>query len=172
MVKKLARGAALFVLLFGTAQAQDPQAVAMNKVRSIDHVVINVTDIETSLIFYKKLGFKLNNEDGWRQGKGQVSIQIGDSQKLNIHRAEEMGPATKFQDTGPNDRFGLAKAVVAGSADFCVVWEGTVEEAQQFLKNAGVKTFTRNVTGARGPSASVYFRDPDGNLWEFTVYNK
>jgi len=72
----------------------------------------------------------------------------------------------------PNDRFGLAKAVVAGSADFCVVWEGAVEEAQQFLKNAGVKTFTPNVTGARGPSESVYFRDPDGNLWEFTVYRR
>ena len=42
----------------------------------------------------------------------------------------------------------------------------------QHLRDSGVDhiSMPRNVTGARGPATSVYFRDPDGNLWEFVVY--
>src|SRR5207247_5357542 len=54
------------------------------------------------------------------------------------------------------------------------VWFGAAlfKEAQQHLRDSGVDQVSspRNVTGARGPATSVYFRDPDGNLWEFVVY--
>ena len=155
--------------------AQDAAAVARNKVRSIDHLVINVTDMERALAFYKRLGFTLDNEEGWRQGKGQVSIRINETQKFNVHKAESLGPQLKALPRGGEDRFGLAYVPVAGGADFCLVWDGTLEEAQAHVKASGVDEIipkAREVQAARGPATSVYFRDPDGNLWEYTVYPK
>ena len=160
---------ALAVLTVWPAAAQT--TITGNKVRALDHLVINVTDMERALAFYKRLGFPLNNEDGWRRGQGQVSIQIGESQKINIHKEEALGPRLKEAATGAGDQFSRALVPVAGGADFCVVWDGTIEEAKRHLRESGVEAiFERQVTAARGPATSVYFRDPDGNLWEFTVY--
>lgn len=162
------------VLPAGPVIAQNPRAASGNKVRAMDHLVINVTDMERAVSFYKRLGFTLNNEEGWRRGQGQVSIQIGENQKINIHKEENLGPQLKPQTVGAGDQFRLARVPVAGGADFCVVWDGTIEEAQQHLRASGVSPSgispPRPVTGAKGPATSVYFRDPDGNLWEFVVY--
>ena len=162
----------LALWLLPSAMAQSKNTASTNKVKSFDHLVINVSDIERALAFYKRLGFTLINEDGWRRGQGQVSIKIGDNQKINIHKQDVVGPQNKPQDTGPNDKFNLAYIPLAGDADFCLVWGGTIQEAQQHLRDSGVDHVSppRNVTGARGPATSVYFRDPDGNLWEFVVY--
>jgi catechol 2,3-dioxygenase-like lactoylglutathione lyase family enzyme len=151
-----------------------PSAIASaNKVKSFDHLVINVSDMERALAFYKRLGFTLINEEGWRKGQGQVSIKIGENQKINIHKQDKVGPQNKPEDTGPSDKFNLAYIPLAGGADFCLVWGGTIQEAQQFLRDSGVEHISapRNVAGARGPATSVYFRDPDGNLWELMVYS-
>lgn len=164
----------LAVLPAWPANAQDTSSGRRNKVQAMDHLVINVTDMERALSFYKRLGFALNNEEGWRRGQGQVSIQIGANQKINIHKEESLGPQLKPQAVGAADQFRLALVPVAGGADFCVVWDGTIEEAQQHLRSSGVDAISapRQVTGARGPATSVYFRDPDGNLWEFIVYTR
>ena len=155
-----------------SAMAQTRNTTSTNKVKSFDHLVINVSDMERALAFYKRLAFTLINEDGWRKGQGQVSIKIGENQKINIHKQDVLGPQNKAQDIGPNDKFNLAYIPLAGDADFCLVWGGTILEAQQHLLDSGVDHVSapRNVTGARGPATSVYFRDPDGNLWEFVVY--
>ena len=164
-------------LAAGPAIAQNtnaPSAASRNQVRAMDHLVINVTDMERAVSFYKRLGFALNNEEGWRRGQGQVSIQIGENQKINIHKEESLGPQLKPQAVGAVDRVSRALIPVAGGADFCVVWDGTIEEAQQHLRASGVDAISppRPVTGARGPATSVYFRDPDGNLCEFIVYTR
>jgi catechol 2,3-dioxygenase-like lactoylglutathione lyase family enzyme len=161
----------LAVLMFSLSSAS---LSAQNKVKSIDHIVINVSDMERAIAFYKRIGFALINEDGWRKGQGQVAIKISDTQKINIHKEHELGPQLKPQATGPEDRFSLALVPVVGGADFCVVWDGTVEEAQQHLRKNGVESISvpRRVSGGQGPGTSVYFRDPDGNLWEFVTYGK
>ena len=155
-----------------SAMAQTRNTTSTNKVKSFDHLVINVSDMERALAFYKRLGFTLINEDGLRKGQGQVSIKIGENEKINIHKQDVLGPQNKPQDIGLNDKFNLAYIPLAGDADFCLVWGGTIQEAQQHLRDSGVDRVSspRNVTGARGPATSVYFRDPDGNLWEFVVY--
>ena len=53
-----------------------------------------------------------------------------------------------------------------GSADFCLRWEGTVQEAQDFLKQAGVPVLGEPAarSGSQGPATSLYVRDPDNNL--------
>jgi catechol 2,3-dioxygenase-like lactoylglutathione lyase family enzyme len=52
------------------------------------------------------------------------------------------------------------------------VWDGTVEEALALLARNGIaiEAGPGPRLCARGESTSVYFRDPDGNLVEFTVY--
>ena len=63
-----------------------------------------------------------------------------------------------------------------GCTDICFVWEGTVEECQKMLENAGVTIIRGPVArpGGRGrgtaPSLSLYARDPDGNLLEWMTY--
>src|SRR5262245_59407324 len=120
-----------------------------------------MSDIERALAFYERLGFTLINEGGWRRGQRQVSIKIGENQKINIHKQDVVGSQTSRQDTGPNDKFNLAYIPLAGDADFCLVWGGTIREAQQHLRDSGADHVSppRNVTGARGPVTSVYFRD-------------
>lgn len=171
--------AIVFLATFGLlaawpAHAQDTCGGPHNKIRALDHLVINVTDMERAISFYKRLGFALNNEEGWRRGKGQVSIQIGQNQKINLHKEASLGPQLKPRTTGPGDEFRRALVPVAGGADFALVWDGTAEEARRFLQSRGVDAVTRprKVTGAQGPATSVYFRDPDGNLWEFITYGR
>src|SRR5207249_7667059 len=127
------------VLVFSLSAAS---VSAQNKVKSIDHIVINVSDMERAIAFYKRIGFALINEDGWRKGQGQVAIKISDTQKINIHKEETLGSQLKQQATGSADRFALALVPVVGGADFCVVWDGTVDEAQQHLRNSGVESIS------------------------------
>jgi len=66
----------------------------------------------------------------------------------------------------------FAPGYATGSADFCLRWEGTVQEAQDFLKQAGVPVLQEPAarSGALGPGTSLYVRDPDGNLIELITY--
>ena len=131
-----------------SAMTQTRNTASTNKVKSFDHLVINVSDMERALAFYKRLGFTLINEDGWRKGQGQVSIKIGENEKINIHKQDVLGPQNKPQDIGLNDKFNLAYIPLAGDADFCLVWGGTIQQAQQHLRDRGVDHVSspRNVT--------------------------
>src|SRR5205809_7221605 len=102
-----------------SAMAQTKNTASTNKVKSFDHLVINVSDMERALAFYKRLGFTLINEDGWRRGQGQVSIKIGDNQKINIHKQEFLVPQNKMKDNGPIDKFYLTYISYAGDSVFC-----------------------------------------------------
>ena len=130
---------------------------------SIDHIAMPTENAERLIAFYKKLGFKINDEDEWRAGSARIfSIQIGDS-KINVHPE---GVVANLR--GPT--------AVPGCTDICFVWDGTVEECQKMLADAGVEVIAGPGPrkGARGggghPSLSLYARDPDQNLLEWMVY--
>lgn len=130
---------------------------------SIDHIAMPTENAERLIAFYKKLGFKINDEDEWRAGNARIfSIQIGDS-KINVHPE---GVVANLR--GPT--------AVPGCTDICFVWDGTVEECQKMLADAGVEVIAGPGPrkGARGggghPSLSLYARDPDQNLLEWMVY--
>ena len=132
-------------------------------VAGIDHIAMPTANAERLIAFYKKLGFLINNEDKWRSGEVPTfSIQGGDS-KLNIHPE---GHTASLR--GPT--------ATPGCTDICFVWDGSVAECQQMLKDAGVEVIQGPVqrAGGRGrgttPSLSLYFRDPDENLLEFMTY--
>jgi len=120
------------------------------KIRSIDHVVLTVADVQRTLDFYERaLGMT-----PVAFGEGRRALAFGD-QKLNLHQA-----GREFEP----------KALVPtkGSADLCLLTDVPIAEVVAHLQRTGVSIELGPVdkTGARRPLRSIYFRDPDGNLIE------
>jgi catechol 2,3-dioxygenase-like lactoylglutathione lyase family enzyme len=132
-------------------------------VKGIDHWVIVAGDLERTLAFYERLGFTI----AWEKRPGRpdmATIRITDAQKINVH-----GP-----DAPARPGYLGARHPSAGGADFCLEWDGTVDEVLALLKRHGItpEAGPDTRTCARGPATSVYFRDPDQNLVELTVYDR
>jgi catechol 2,3-dioxygenase-like lactoylglutathione lyase family enzyme len=130
-------------------------------VRGIDHWVIVVDNVEHTLDFYRRLGFTIAYEK--RPNRPDMpTIRINDAQKINVH-AREWPDAPGYLG---------ARRPSVGGADFCLEWDGSVEDVLDLLKRNGITVEAGPGTRscARGPSTSVYFRDPDDNLVELTVY--
>ncbi len=82
-------------------------------------------------------------------------------QQLNVH-----GPGSELAQPR------AARPVSPGGSDLCFAWPGSLDEALARLEAHGVELELGPLEreGARGNGASVYFRDPDGNLLELIVY--
>ena len=117
----------------------------------LDHVVLTVKSIETTVAFYGHLGFT-----EVRFGQGRVALQCGDH-KLNLHQAgHEFEPK--------------AKRPTPGSADLCFRVASPMDQIMAELSVAGIPIEEGPVRriGARGALLSVYVRDPDENLIELS----
>jgi catechol 2,3-dioxygenase-like lactoylglutathione lyase family enzyme len=133
----------------------------MGRIEGIDHWVIVVADVPRTLAFYERLGLAI----AWEKRPGRPdmpTIRIGEAQKINVHA----------RDWPDQPGYLGARRPSIGGADFCLEWSGTVQEVVDHLERAGVapEVAPSTRTCARGPSTSVYFRDPDDNLVELTVY--
>ncbi|MDX1486021.1 MAG: VOC family protein [Alphaproteobacteria bacterium] len=120
----------------------------------LDHFVLTVTSVEAAARFYARvLGFEIA-----RYGDGRVALRRGDL-RINLHD-EGHAPARRAADPHP------------GAADFCYEVAGPMDAVLAHLEAEGVAVEEGPVTrnGARGEMTSVYFRDPDGNLVELSVY--
>ena len=102
-----------------------------------------------------------------REGRARAfAFAFGDS-KINVH------PPAVWQNAAFTLR---GPTAVPGCGDFCFVWDGTIEEAEAMLRDAGAEVIEGPVKRDGGRSAgtmqgtSVYTRDPDQNLLEFMVY--
>ncbi len=124
------------------------------KIDRLDHFVLTVRDIAASIAFYEALGMAAVTF-----GNGRKALAFG-RQKINLHEAAAL--------VVPH-----AKTPTSGSADFCLIAEGTIDAVIAYLERAGIAIEEGPVarTGALGPIASVYCRDPDGNLVEIACYN-
>ncbi len=137
----------LCVLLAGV------EAKAMN-VERIDHLVLTVKDIPTTIDFYTSvMGMKAEELAG-----GRKALRFG-QQKINLHQLRK-----EFEPK--------AQHVTAGSADLCFIISTPVAQAIEQLKAKGIPVIEGPVvrTGAVGRVISTYFRDPDGNLIEVSNY--
>ena len=124
------------------------------KVDRLDHLVLTVKDINTTLHFYQtvmgmeKVAF----------GEGRVALAFG-QQKINLHSlGSEFEPKSgKVQE---------------GSADLCFIIHQPVCDVLDHLEKWGVGVIEGpvNRTGATGRIVSIYFRDPDNNLIEVSNY--
>jgi catechol 2,3-dioxygenase-like lactoylglutathione lyase family enzyme len=124
-------------------------------IERLDHLVLTVADIETTVAFYEcALGMRRE-----RFGEDRVALRFGE-QKLNLHQAgRELDPK--------------ALRPTPGSADLCFIASVPLQTIQAALTRANVTVEEGPVkrTGALGPIRSLYFRDPDGNLVEVCVYD-
>jgi catechol 2,3-dioxygenase-like lactoylglutathione lyase family enzyme len=126
-------------------------------VAGFDHVAITVADVDATLAWYQRvLDAELLHLDLWRAGKLPVALlQVGAS-RLSVHPAA--APAAPH-----------AESPTPGSADLCFRFDGPVAEILGRLDGADVAVVEGPVSrpAANGEmGASVYFRDPDGNLLE------
>ena len=131
------------------------------KVHSLDHLVINVSDVARSAEWYRKvLGMEVKIFDPG-QGKPPRTSLIFGRQKINVrpHDADKVEWFTADHQT-------------AGSDDLCFLTSSTPDEVVAHLGACGVAIAEGPVRkqGARGALRSVYCRDPDGSLIEISSY--
>ncbi len=124
------------------------------KIKSIDHIVLTVRDIQATVDFYQAtLGMVAETFGG-----GRIALKFG-SQKINLHQhGNEFEPK--------------AESPTPGSGDLCFVTETPLDTAIAHVQNQGVEIIEGPVqrTGAQCPILSFYFRDPDLNLIEIANY--
>jgi len=124
------------------------------KIKSIDHIVLTVRDIQATVDFYQAtLGMAVETFGGDR-----IALKFG-SQKINLHQhGKEFEPR--------------AESPTPGSGDLCFVTETPLDTAMAHVQNQGVEVIQGPLerSGAGGPILSFYFRDPDLNLIEIANY--
>ena len=126
----------------------------MFSITRIDHLVLTVNDIPTTLEFYSRvLGMYAIQFTG-KDGTQRVALTFG-SQKINLHEA-----GNEFEPK--------AEKAASGSADLCLITETELEQAMDYVRSCKVKIIEGPVkrTGATEKLLSFYIRDPDQNLIE------
>ncbi len=121
-------------------------------VETLDHVVLNVADVERSLRFYcGVLGLVSERLEPWRAGQAPFpSLRVDASTVIDLLAAPR---------TGEN------------ADHICLVVSPT--DFQRLRQSGALDVAEGPVTrwGARGNGTSLYVRDPDGNLIELRYYS-
>jgi catechol 2,3-dioxygenase-like lactoylglutathione lyase family enzyme len=133
------------------------------KVQALDHLVINVADVERSAHWYHRvLGMEIRTFDPGGGKMPRTALVFGD-QKINV-RPTRADKAEWF----------TADHEAAGSDDLCFLTSAPPDEVVAHLRACGVaiEAGPDERQGARGVLLSVYCRDPDGSLIEISSYKK
>ena len=130
------------------------------RVRSLDHFVLRVRDLDRSLAFYRGLlGLSVEGLDECKQGtRPFVSIRIGES-------LLDLVPDPTFRPP--------ASAGEAPFLHFCVTLDD-LPRAIRALREAGVRFLHDEPVargGARGVGLSIYAQDPDGYVVELKEWS-
>lgn len=126
----------------------------MFSIERLDHLVLTVKDLNRTCDFYSRvLGMQAATFD-----EGRKALTFG-QQKINLHQA-----GREFEPK--------ANKPTPGSADLCFITQVPLSEVVAHLHACGVPIIEGPAprTGALGEMDSVYFRDPDLNLIEVSVY--
>ena len=120
------------------------------RIRAIDHFVLVVLSIETTIEFYARvLGLEAR-----QTAAGRWALHFG-NQKINL---QQLHLNVDKQTLHPT----------RGAGDFCLLTDTPIAEVAGHLQQQGVQIIAGPVEriGATGPILSVYFYDPDENLVE------
>ena len=126
---------------------------------SLDHLVLNVADVEISAAWYARMLGMQRTEFQSRTGT-RVAMTYG-NQKINLRPASADTVA-----------WFTAREALPGTADLCFVTTASPHDVKAHWLAQGVAIEAGPVErdGARGKMTSVYCRDPDGNLIEVATY--
>src|SRR5919108_5266160 len=128
----------------------------MNRITitDLDHIVLNVTDIDCSLQFYTNvLGLEGERVQDFKDGRvGFPSVRINEHTIIDLFPTKETGAKPKANEkrSGNLNHFCL----VVGTEDF----SGLVEYLRQ--NKVEIREGPISRWGARGRAMSVYFLDP------------
>lgn len=123
------------------------------RAKALDHVVIEVRDIDRALAFYcESLGLEAERLAEFRAGRVPFpSVRVG---------------------TGLIDLF-ASETPGAGPHHFCVEVDEDPEAVTRWLEQRGVAYEQPGTRfGARGDGFSVYVTDPDGHRIEVRTYRR
>jgi catechol 2,3-dioxygenase-like lactoylglutathione lyase family enzyme len=125
----------------------------------IDHIVLNVRDVEVSAAWYRD-ALGMRREDFASRTGTRVAMKFG-RQKLNL-RPVDADRVAWFTGAHP----------VAGSDDLCFITEQAPADVVAHLQalHVAIEAGPAERAGALGSMTSVYCRDPDGNLIEIASY--
>jgi len=121
------------------------------KAVALDHVVLEVRDVDRSLAFYHGvLGLPIERLDAFRRGEVPFpSLRVGPL-LIDLFVTATPGP-------GPNH--------------ICLEVDGTPAEMLRALDASGIAHTEPGLRfGARGDGTSVYVHDPDGHQVEIRTY--
>jgi catechol 2,3-dioxygenase-like lactoylglutathione lyase family enzyme len=121
------------------------------RVTALDHIVLNVADVERSLEFYtREIGLIPINVEEWRRG-------------------ERFFPSVRVDASSIIDLIALPRS--GENLDhFCLVIEPMDFDALKASGRFEVADGPAIRFGARGDGTSLYIRDPDHNLVELRYY--
>ncbi|MSP39029.1 MAG: VOC family virulence protein [Deltaproteobacteria bacterium] len=133
------------------------------KIVGLDHIVLNVGDIDRSLKFYTEvLGLKGERVDEFRAGKvGFPSVRINQTTIIDLFPRK---PGTDKIATDKVDGNLNHFCLVVDKENFVAV----LDDLRRGEISVGEGPVSR--WGAQGQATSVYFLDPDGNEIEIRCY--
>jgi catechol 2,3-dioxygenase-like lactoylglutathione lyase family enzyme len=137
--------------------------MARIKITELDHIVLNVSDIDHSLSFYTDvLGLKGERVEEFKSGKvGFPSVRINDGTIIDLFPTKQaVSAAEGKKNSGNLNHF----CMVVGAEDFAGITDYLA------AKKIAVREGPVSRWGARGRATSVYFLDPDGNEVEIRCY--
>jgi catechol 2,3-dioxygenase-like lactoylglutathione lyase family enzyme len=134
------------------------------KISELDHIVLNVGNIERSLEFYTGvMGLKAERLDEFRTGKvGFPSVRINGDTIIDLFpiQGQQNTQSDREKAAGNLNHF----CMVTGKEDFAGIID-YLKENRIIIREGPVSRW-----GARGRATSVYFLDPDGNEIEIRCY--
>jgi len=119
--------------------------------------VLTVADIDRTVDFYTRAMGMTAERFRVEDGSERTALRFG-GQKINLHQqGREFEPK--------------AERPTPGSGDLCFLTENDLGQWQAKLADLGIPILEGPVerAGAVSPILSIYFRDPDGNLFEVAV---
>ena len=143
-----------------TEQLSQSQTQPLVKITELDHIVLRVKDVETSLRFYTQvLGLPSERVEQWRAGEIRFP-----SARLN---------ADTIIDFFASDQKPIGREGAKNQDHFCMVIEPTdMEELKAKFEGIGVdiQAGPGKRWGSHGDGISLYIYDPDDNVVELRHY--
>jgi extradiol dioxygenase family protein len=143
-----------------TENASSTKVQPLVKITEMDHIVLRVKDVETSLKFYTEtLGLQPERIEEWRAGKIRFP-----SARIN---------ADTIIDLFASDQEPIGQEGIKNQDHYCMVIEKTDMEALKTKFEAmgvGIQAGPGQRWGSHGDGTSLYIYDPDDNVVELRHY--